>query len=72
MMQRLTFDLIRGEQLKIPKTNTRYHVVFDFLEHVVIGHDELLGCVAVGDVGEDAQRLRDGVRHQSFLKSISI
>lgn len=27
-----------------------YHVVFDFLEHVVIGHDEFLGCVAVGDV----------------------
>lgn len=37
----------------------QYHVVFDFLEHVIIGHDEFLGCVAVGDVGKDAQRLPD-------------
>ena len=35
-----------------------YHVIFDFLEHVVIGHDEFLGRVAVGDVGQDAECLK--------------
>lgn len=40
-----------------PGGGSQYHVVFDFLEHVIVGHDEFLGCVAVGDVGQDAQRL---------------
>lgn len=44
---------------KKKQQNPTHHVVFDFLEHVVIGHDEFLGCVAVGDVRQDAQRLID-------------
>ena len=34
-----------------------HHVVCDLLKHVLIGHDELLGGDAVGDVGQDAQSL---------------
>lgn len=34
-----------------------YHVIFDFLKHVIIGHDEVLGCVAISNVGQDTQRL---------------
>lgn len=39
-------------------TSVLYHVVFHFLEHVIVRHDELLGCVSIGDVGEDAQCLK--------------
>lgn len=34
-----------------------YHVIFDFLKHVIIGHNEVLGCVTISNVGQDAQRL---------------
>lgn len=34
-----------------------YHVIFDFLKHVVIGHDEVLCCVPISNVGQDTQRL---------------
>ncbi len=48
----------------------KYHVVFDFLEHVVIGHDEFLGCVAIGDVGQDAQRLKSALHQCCYLNKI--
>lgn len=35
-----------------------YHVVLDFLKHVVVCHDELLGCVSVSNVGQYAQSLK--------------
>lgn len=41
------------------QTDGRYHVVLDFLQHVVVGHDQVFGRVPVSDVGEDAQRLED-------------
>lgn len=35
----------------------QYHVIFDFLKHVIVGHDEVLGCVTISNVGQDTQRL---------------
>lgn len=34
-----------------------HHVVFDFLKHVIIGHDEVLGRVTISDVSKDTQCL---------------
>lgn len=36
-----------------------YHVVFEFLEHVVISHNEFLCCAAIRYVGKDTQSLTD-------------
>lgn len=36
-----------------------YHVVFEFLEHVVISHNELLCRAAIRYVGKDTQSLKD-------------
>lgn len=47
----------------------QYHVVLDFLQHVVVGHDQVFGCVSISDVGEDAQRLQD--RHDCYGSSAS-
>ena len=38
------------------------HVVSDLAQHVLVGHDEVLRRVAVRDVAEDAERLRDTIQ----------
>ena len=37
--------------------NIAHHVAHEFLEHVFVAHDVVLGGVSVGDVSEDTQRL---------------
>lgn len=47
-----------------------YHVIFDFLKHVIIGHDEVLGCVAISNVGQDTQRLTKEKNSVSYKNGI--
>lgn len=47
------------DQQKSCKRNPPYHVVFDFLQDVIIGHNQFFCCRAICYIGKDTQCLKE-------------
>lgn len=47
------------DQHKSFKRNSPYHVVFDFLQDVIIGHNQFFCCCAICYIGKDTQCLKE-------------